>query len=80
MLSPDLSSDLTCKFCLQNMLSFYYKCMTLLDVCLYVVKRYLSSFKLPFSLRVGLLRIVRTGWGLEGALIVMKMIYNQTVK
>ena len=39
MVFPDLSSYLTCKFCLYRISYFYYKCITLLDICLYVVIR-----------------------------------------
>ena len=44
-------------------------CIKLLDICLYVVERNLSSFKLSFSLRGKVLRIIRVGWGPKRVLI-----------
>ena len=55
-------------------------CTPLLDICVYVVKRNLSSFKLSFSLRGEVLRIFRAGWDLKEVLIVKKVICNQIVK
>ena len=46
-------------------------CVALLDICLYVVKRNLSSFKLSFSLTREVLLFMRTGWGPTGVLVVL---------
>ena len=51
MLCLDLSSYLPCKFCLQT--TFITMCITFLDIYLYVVKKYLSPFKLSFSFKGG---------------------------